>query len=113
MTCSAATVCGGNASAEKQRRKRKQVIAPDNKRVCSRSFNRSDGEALLLCPGRECPIGGDQAVVRAAGDPEQPQICLLCIESREMGVVVRSRNRRTHAADPGHTSELQSRQYLV
>ena len=61
-----------------------QVLAPGEPGVHAGSFEESNGHAAGLEEGDETAVGGEQAILDAAGDPEQAQVGLLGIEGAEL-----------------------------
>uniref|UniRef100_E6PZ47 Uncharacterized protein n=1 Tax=mine drainage metagenome TaxID=410659 RepID=E6PZ47_9ZZZZ len=98
---------------KQQRRKIYEIIAPYHPGVHSGRFDRHHGNVLRLDPGDQSPVTGDEAILGAAGDPQQAQRSGAgpfgtrpLDEQRKFPGIVRAHPAGTEGPDPAEGVEM-------
>ena len=82
-----------------------EVVAPDVGDVGAGGFDSGDGEAFCFEVGDELAVGFEEAVLGAAGDPEEAEVRCLCGVGRgehgKLGCRIEEVDGGAEAADGG------------
>jgi hypothetical protein len=85
---------------KQQRRKVDEVIAPHQRVMQPRRLHLCHRHTFRFQEGNHLAVGIDQAILGAAGDPEQLQVGRLWVEPGKLVLLVEVVYRRREAADP-------------